>query len=65
MSDLHGVSADSTSDAADLAQHQQQRPTNNAPPPSSSQQHSHVLSSALSSRGSTQVGQTQASQGSR
>jgi len=64
MSDLHGVSADSTSDAADLAQHQQQRPTHNAPPASSSQQRSHVLSSALSSRGSTQVGQTQGSQGS-
>ena len=64
MSDLHGVSADSTSDAAEPAQHQQQRPTNHPTLASSSHQPSHPLSSALSSRGSTQVGQTQGSQGS-
>jgi hypothetical protein len=61
MSDLHGVSADSTSDAAELA-HQQQSPANNPPQASSSQQRSHALTSALSSRGSTQVGQTSGSQ---
>lgn len=64
MSDLHGVSADSTSEAADLAQRQQPPPTNNTPQASSSQQPSHVLSSALPSRGSTRAQQTQGGEGS-
>lgn len=63
MSDLHGITAESTSDAQDIASQQQQTSTTRAPALTSSQRRSHPLSSTLSARGSTQAPGTSGNEG--